>query len=179
MSDLNKVLLVGRLTRDPETTEFAGGGKVAAFGFVVNNRRLNKQSGEWEEAPVWLNLKAFNREHGRRLADFAATLKKGRQVLVEGHLALEEWTGKEDGKKHSRLMIYADAINYLGGLKPKGEGDAQPAADHAPGEHVADGPEPDHAPGEHVDDAAWPVKEGGGKKRGRPAKGAVKEEAPF
>ena len=195
MSDLNKVLLVGRLTRDPEVTEFAGGGKVAAFGFVVNNRRLNKQSGQWEEAPVWLNLKAFNREHGRKLADFAATLKKGRQVLVEGRLALEEWTGKEDGKKHSRLMVYADAINYLGGLKPKGEGDAQPSADHAPGEHVADGPEPDHAPGEHladgpepdhaagehVDDAGWPgkVKEAGGKKRGRPAKSAVREEAPF
>lgn len=177
MSDLNKVLLVGRLTRDPETTEFAGGGKVAAFGFVVNNRRLNRQSGQWEETPVWLNLKAFNREHGRRLADFAATLKKGRQVLVEGHLALEEWTGKEDGKKHSKLLVYADAISYLGGLKPRGEG--QGAADHAPGEHVADGPEPDHAPGEHVDDgpgadhapgehvadAAW-----GGGAKGKPGR---------
>jgi len=156
MANLNKVMLIGRLTRDPEVTEFQNGGKVANVGFAVHNRRKNAQSGEWEEVPVWVEMKAFNRENGRKLADLAATLHKGRQIYVEGHLALEEWTGKEDGKHRSKTLVYVDGIEFVGD-RPKGEGqEGAPAADHAPGEHVADGPAADHAPGEHVADAGWP-----------------------
>lgn len=119
MMDLNKVMLIGRLTRDPEVKEFAGGGKVANIGFAVHNRRKNRESGQWEEVPVWVNLKAFNRKTGRQLADLAANhLHKGNRVYVEGHLALEEWTGKEDGLKKSRMMIYVDEIGFLDGGKP-------------------------------------------------------------
>ncbi len=124
MSNLNKVMLIGRLTRDPEITEFANGGKVANLGFAVNNRRRNGETGEWEEVPVWLNLKAFNRESGRKLADRAAVLTKGRQVYVEGHLALEEWTGKDDGKPHSRTLVYVDNMEFLGGARPRPEAEA-------------------------------------------------------
>lgn len=151
MSDLNKVMLIGRLTRDPEVKEFPDGGKVAHLGFAVHNRRKNA-AGEWEEAPVWLELKAYNRGNGKKLADFAARLHKGGRVLVEGHLAMEEWTGKEDGKRHSKTLIYVDALDFVGGGKPREKGEP---ADHAPGEHVADGPAADHGPGEHVADAAW------------------------
>ncbi|MEW5906518.1 MAG: single-stranded DNA-binding protein [Elusimicrobiota bacterium] len=130
MSNLNKVMLIGRLTRDPEIVEFASGGKVANLGFAVNNRRRNGETGEWEEVPVWLNLKAFNRESGRKLADRAAVLTKGRQVYVEGHLALEEWTGKEDGKPHSRTLVYVDNMEFLGGGKPpQGEDKPRPEAE--------------------------------------------------
>lgn len=189
MANLNKVLLIGRLTRDPEITEFPNGGRVANVGFAVHNRRKNAQTGEWEEVPVWVNLKAYNRDNGRKLADLAAKLHKGRQVFVEGHLAQEEWTGKEDGKHHTKMLVYVDAIEFLGD-RPRqgGEGGEQAGgtADHAPGEHVADGPAPDHAPGEHLDDAAWPEVDGqsagakGAGKRGRPRKGAAgMETAPF
>jgi len=143
MSDLNKVMLIGRLTRDPEVKEFANGGKVAHLGFAVHNRRKNAASGAWEEAPVWLELKAYNRDNGRKLADFAAKLGKGRRVLVEGHLAMEEWTGKEDGKRHAKTLIYVDALDFVGSGKPAG------------GEGGADAAPADHAPGEHVADAAW------------------------
>ncbi|OGR62640.1 MAG: hypothetical protein A2X31_02395 [Elusimicrobia bacterium GWB2_63_22] len=152
MSDLNKVMLIGRLTRDPEIKEFANGGKVAHLGFVVHNRRKSAATGEWEEAPVWVELKAYNRDNGRKLADFAGRLAKGRQVYVEGHLAMEEWTGKEDGKHHSKTLVYVDALDFVGSGKPR---EKEGPADHAPGEHVADGPAPDHAPGEHLADAAW------------------------
>lgn len=145
MSNLNKVMLIGRLTRDPEVKEFKNGGKVANLGFAVHNRRKNAQTGEWEETPVWLNLKAFNHEPGRKLADLAGMLKKGREVLVEGHLVLEQWDGKEDGQHHSRLLIYVDAMEFMG-VKRLEAAEAEPSPE---------GPA-DHAPGEHVADAGWP-----------------------
>jgi len=138
MGNLNKVMLIGRLTREPEVTEFKNGGKVANLGFAVHNVRKNAQTGEWEETPVWLNMKAYNHEPGRKLADLAAGLHKGRQIFVEGHMVLEQWDGKEDGKHHSKMVVYVDGIEFLG-EKPRAEGEAAPGpADHAPGEHVAD-----------------------------------------
>lgn len=113
MANLNKVTLIGRLTRDPEIKSFSNGGKVANVGFAVNNRKKNQQSGQWEDVPVWLDLKAFNRETGRKLADQIETVKKGQQIYVEGHLVLEEWTGKDDGAKKSKLVIYVDDFQYL------------------------------------------------------------------
>ena len=130
MPNLNKVMLMGRLTRDPEVKEFANGGKVAQIGFAVNNRRRNHDTGAWEEVPVWLELKAYNHEPGRKTADLAEKhLHKGMPVYVEGHLALEEWEGKDDGKKHSRTLVYVDAIEFLGGGRRTEQGQAGAAAD--------------------------------------------------
>jgi len=154
MGNLNKVMLIGRLTRDPEVTEFKNGGKVANLGFAVHNRRRNAQTGEWEEVPVWLNMKAYNHEPGRKLADLAAMLHKGRQVYVEGHLVLEQWDGKEDNKHHSRLYVYVDGIEFLGG-KPLAGGGQAPGAMEQAGAGPAAAPA-DHAPGEHAEDAGWP-----------------------
>src|SRR3989338_556368 len=114
MANLNKVMLIGRLTRDPEVKTFGNGGKVANIGFAVNNRRKSPETGQWEDVPVWVDLKAFNRESGRKLADLAEQyLRKGHQVYVEGHLVLEEWEGKEDGKKQSKMRVVVDDIQFL------------------------------------------------------------------
>lgn len=114
MANLNKVMLIGRLTRDPEIKTFSNGGKVAKIGFAVNNRKKNMQSGEWEDSPVWIDLKVFNRETGAKKADLVeSSLKKGQQIFVEGHLVLEEWTGKEDGKKQSKLVVVVDNFEFL------------------------------------------------------------------
>lgn len=114
MANLNKVMLIGRLTRDPEIKTFGNGGKVANIGFAVNNRKKDKQSGEWVDVPVWIDLKVFNRETGRKMADLVeSSLKKGQQIYVEGHLVLEEWTGKEDGKKASKMVVYVDDFQFL------------------------------------------------------------------
>ena len=70
MANLNKVMLIGRLTRDPEVRAFSTGGKVAAFGFAVNTRKKNPSTGQWEDEPVFIDMEAFNRgEQGRQLAD--------------------------------------------------------------------------------------------------------------
>src|SRR5262249_12461573 len=65
MANLNKVLLIGRLTRDPEIVNFSTGGKVAKIGFAVNNRKKNQQTGQWEDVPVFLDVEAYNRDPGR------------------------------------------------------------------------------------------------------------------
>jgi len=132
MANLNKVMLIGRLTRDPEIKEFSNGGKVANIGFAVNNSRKNPQSGQWEDVPVWVELKAFSNERGRKLADLVEKyLHKGSQAYVEGHLVLEEWAGKEDGKKQSKMVVYVDSIEFLGSRGDNAsaaQGSAEPAA---------------------------------------------------
>ena len=127
MANLNKVMLIGRLTRDPEIKTFSTGGKVANVGFAVNNKKKNASTGQWEDAPCWIDLKFSNRETGRKLADLVeSSLKKGQQIFVEGHLILDEWTGKEDGKKQSKLRVAVDNFEFL--EKREGGGIGRPAS---------------------------------------------------
>jgi len=119
MANLNKVMLIGRLTRDPEVRTFSNGGKVAMFGFAVNNRKKNKQTGEWEEVPCFLDVEAFNRET-RKLADLVEQyLKKGHQAYIEGSLQLDQWT-TDSGEKRSKLKIYLNDVQFL---EPKRDGE--------------------------------------------------------
>jgi single-strand DNA-binding protein len=114
MANLNKVMLIGRLTRDPEIRTFANGGKVAAFGFAVNNRKKNQATGEWEDDPCFLDVKAFNRETGRKLADLVEQyLHKGNQAYLEGHLVLEQWEDKNGGGKRSKLVVVVEDLQFL------------------------------------------------------------------
>ena len=130
MANLNKVLLIGRLTRDPEVRTFPNGGKVAMIGFAVNNRRKNSQSGQWEEEPVFLDVEAFNRiEGGRQLADLVEqNLRKGQQVFIEGHLRLDQWTS-QDGQKRQKIKIVLDNLQFL---EPRAEGAGGPRSGGAP-----------------------------------------------
>lgn len=122
MANLNKVILIGRLTRDPEIRTFQNGGKVANFGFAVNNRKKNQQTGQWEDEPVFLDCAAFNRGEYGKTADLVEQyLHKGSQVYVEGRLQLEQWTDKE-GQKRSKLKVVVDVIQFL---DPREEGGQQ------------------------------------------------------
>jgi single-strand DNA-binding protein len=119
MANLNKVLLIGRLTRDPEVRTFANGGKVAKFGFAVNNRRKNPSTGQWEDEPVFLDVDVFNRgEQGRQADLVEQSLRKGQQVFIEGHLRLDQWTG-QDGQKRQKITVRADNFQFL---EPRSEG---------------------------------------------------------
>jgi single-strand DNA-binding protein len=131
MANLNKVMLIGRLTRDPEVRTFGSGGKVAAFGFAVTNRKKNQQTGEWEDDPMFIDVDAFNRESGRKLADLVEQyLKKGHQAYIEGSLKLDQWTDKE-GQKRSKIKLVLHDMQFLepraagagdegGGRSPRG-----------------------------------------------------------
>jgi single-strand DNA-binding protein len=123
MANLNKVMLIGRLTRDPETRAFSNGGKVASFGFAVNNKRKNSQTGQWEDDPVFLDVEAFNRPTGQQQADLVEqSLRKGNQVFIEGHMKLDQWTA-QDGQKRQKIKIVVDNFQFL---EPRGEGIGAP-----------------------------------------------------
>lgn len=126
MANLNKVMLIGRLTRDPESHMFPSGGKRSSFGFAVNNRRKNPQTGQWEDEPVFLEVEAYNRgETGRQQADLVEQyLRKGNQVFIEGHLKLDQWT-TQDGQKRSRLKIVVDNLQFLESRQDGGGGSRQ------------------------------------------------------
>src|SRR5262249_55770950 len=118
MANLNKVMLIGRLTRDPESRAFPNGGKVAKFGFAVNNRRKNTATGQWEDEPVFIDAEIFNRGEAGRQADLVEqTLRKGQQGFIESHLRLDQRTS-QDGQKRSRLLVVVDNFQSL---EPRGE----------------------------------------------------------
>src|SRR5260221_1857269 len=124
MANVNKVMLIGRLTRDPETRAFANGGRVAKFGFAVNNRKKSQQTGEWEDDPVFLDCEAFNRGETGKLADKVERfLHKGSQAFLEGHLQLDKWDDKTTGEKRQKIKIVVDAMQFLD-PKPMGDGGA-------------------------------------------------------
>jgi single-strand DNA-binding protein len=155
MANLNKVMLIGRLTRDPEVRTFSNGGKVAKFGFAVNNRKKNSQTGQWEDEPVFLDVEAFNRgEFGKNADMVEQYLTKGRQVFIEGHLKLDQW--EKDGQKHSRLKIVMDNMQFLEprpeGAAPRSSAPAQrrPEPSYSSGGGFNE-PEPD-GPGDNPDD---------------------------
>jgi single-strand DNA-binding protein len=114
MANVNKVMLIGRLTREPEMRTFQNGGKVANFGFAVNNRRKNQQSGQWEDYPMFIDCKAFNRGESGKTADLVEQyLHKGHQAYLEGRLDLETWDDKTTGAKRSKHVLLVDNVQFL------------------------------------------------------------------
>ena len=118
MANLNRVLLIGRLTRDPESRTIpTTGTKLVRFGLAVNNPRRNATTGAWEDNPVFVDIEVWNPRQpipSREMpADRAERqLRKGRLVFIEGRLRLDQWTG-QDGQKRSRLLVVADRFQLL------------------------------------------------------------------
>lgn len=111
MANLNKVMLIGRLTRDPEPIL---NGKGAKFGFAVNNRKLNQDTQQWEDVPVFIDMEIWNRgEMGKQAERLLQTVRKGQQIFIEGHLKLDTWEDKNGGGKRSALRVVVENFQYL------------------------------------------------------------------
>jgi len=111
---LNKVFIMGRLTRDPELRQTQSGTPVASFTPAVDRDFKDKQTGE--RATDFIDVVAW-----RSTAEFAARcFSKGRMAVVEGRLQLRDWTDKEGGKRRSAEVV-ADSI-YFGDSKRDGDG---------------------------------------------------------
>jgi single-strand DNA-binding protein len=111
MADINRVILVGRLTRDSELKYTSGGSPVAKFGLAVNRRR--KVGEQWEEEANFFDIVVW----GRVAEALSQYLVKGKQVGIEGELRQDRW--EQDGQKRSRVEVVASNIMLLGG---RGEG---------------------------------------------------------
>ena len=107
---LNKVLLYGNLTRDPELKALPSGGQVANFG-MATNRVFKDKNGQKQEVTEFHNVVAF----GRTAEVIAQYVKKGRPIYVEGRLQTRTWDDKESGKKVYRTEIVVGDINLLSG----------------------------------------------------------------
>lgn len=110
--DLNKVMIIGRLTRDPELRTTTNGANVASFS-VATSFNWTDQSGQKKEQTEFHNVVAW-----RKLGEIVGQyLKKGSQVYIEGRLSTRSWEG-QDGKKNYRTEIVADNMIMLG--RPSG-----------------------------------------------------------
>jgi single-strand DNA-binding protein len=124
MANLNKVILIGRLTRDPESRTFTNGGKVTKIGFAVTNRRKNGQTGQWEDEPMFIDCEVFNRGETGKLADLVADrCRKGSQIMIEGKLHLDQWDDKATGAKRSKHKIVIDNVQLLDARQAAGDGE--------------------------------------------------------
>ncbi len=110
---LNKVLLIGRLTRDPEVRFFPSGTQITTFSLAYNRNYKVKDTGEWREEPHYFDIETY----GQLAERLARNLSKGYQVLVEGRLAQQRWENSA-GEKRSKIVIIAERVVLLS--KPMG-----------------------------------------------------------
>jgi single-strand DNA-binding protein len=105
--NINRVILTGNLTRDPE---LKADGKVCALRLAVNTRRKNSQTGEWEDQPNYFDVSVF----GEQAESSQRYLSKGRAVAVDGRLRWREWT-TQHGQKRQAVDVVAESVQFLGG----------------------------------------------------------------
>lgn len=126
MASFNKVILMGNLTRDPELRYTPKGTAIAKIGLAINHVWTN-EAGEKKENVTFVDVEVF----GRTAENVGQYLRKGRPVLIEGRLKLDQWDDKQTGQKKSRLGVVAEIVQFLGSAPGAGEGGA-PGAPAAP-----------------------------------------------
>jgi len=104
---INRVIISGNLTRDPELRSTAGGVNVLGFGVAVNDRRKNQQTGEWEDYPNFIDCTMF----GARAESLSRYLSKGTKVAIEGKLRWSQW--ERDGQKRSKIEVIVDELEFM------------------------------------------------------------------
>lgn len=108
MPNFNKVILAGNITRDPELRYTPKGTAVAKIGLAIN-RNWKDESGQQKEEVTFVDVDAF----GRQAEVISQYLKKGRPILVEGRLKLDQWDDKQTGQKKSRLGVVLESFQFL------------------------------------------------------------------
>jgi single-strand DNA-binding protein len=114
-ANINRVVLVGNLTRDPELRHTPGGTPVCSLRIAVNSRRKD-ESGNWADKPNYFSVSVF----GNQAESCAQYLSKGRPVAVDGRLDWREWQA-QDGAKRESVEIVAESVQFLGS---RGDGDS-------------------------------------------------------
>ena len=125
MASFNKVVLVGNLTRDPELRYTPKGTAIAKIGLAVN-RVWTNEAGEKKEEVTFVDVDVF----GRTAENVGQYMRKGRPILIEGRLKLDQWDDKQTGQKKSKLGVVAETVQFLGssqGGEGGGSGGGAPA----------------------------------------------------
>ena len=114
--NINRVVLTGNLTRDPELRSTPEGLSICKLGIAVNTRRKNGATGTWEEKPNYFRVTVF----GRQAESCSQFLRKGRPVAIDGRLEWSTW--ESEGQKRESIDIIADTVQFLGGRDEVGNG---------------------------------------------------------
>lgn len=104
---INKALISGNLTRDPELRSTTNGTSVLSFGVAVNDRRRDPSTGEWGDYANYIDCVMF----GNRAEGVSRILSKGMKVAIEGKLRWRQW--ETDGQKRSKIEVVVDEIEFL------------------------------------------------------------------
>jgi single-strand DNA-binding protein len=132
MLELNKVMLIGNLTRDPEYRSTSTGRAVVGMGLAVNRSWFDRESGSRQEDTVFIDVDAWE-----RTAEFCNKyLSKGRRIYVEGRLKMDSWTDRETGGKRSKIVVVADRVQFA---------DPKPGGNEG-GEFASERDRPEQAP---------------------------------
>jgi len=115
MANINRVVLVGNLTRDPELRHTSSGMAVCSLRIAVNTRRKDSATGQWTEKPNYFDVTVWGNQ-GENCAQYLA---KGRPVAIDGRLEWREWETQE-GNKRQAVEIVADTVQFLGGRGESG-----------------------------------------------------------
>lgn len=136
MGNLNKVMLIGNVTRDPEIRYTPKGTALVDLGMAMN-RRYTAENGEKRDETTFVDVTLWG-----KLAELAEQyLKKGRSVYIEGRLQLDTWDDKKTGEKRSKLHVVGEEMQFLspresgegrGGGSQGGESEEQPQPEHRP-----------------------------------------------
>lgn len=151
MANLNKVLLIGRLTRDPQQRFIPSGQGVVEIGLAIN--RVYTQNGEKREETTFVDCEAWGQQ-GDTIVKY---VKKGQPIFIEGRLKLDSWQTKE-GEKRSRMRVVVDRFQFLATGQGGGAGGARDGEDFTP--------------------ADFGVDQGGGRSSGPPAEAGA-GDVPF
>jgi len=132
---MNKVIITGNLTRDPELKSLPSGQKVANFSVATNRYWTDKTTNERKEATEYHNIVVF----GRQAETTAQYLKKGSQAMIEGRLQTRSWDDATSGQKRYRTEIMADRVQFGSRSSETGGGNASAGQQNA-------GPAPESGP---------------------------------
>jgi single-strand DNA-binding protein len=166
MSNFNRVILMGRLTRDPELRYIPSGMAVSEVGVAVSDKRKNAK-GEWVEETTFVDVTIW----GRTAEVVNEYLSKGSPIFIEGRLKLDQW--ETDGQKRSKLRVVCERMQMIGG---KGEGQGSRGGGGG-------------RPAQNYDESEFGPSDGGGSddygppaqsaSRGAPAGGPPADDIPF
>jgi single-strand DNA-binding protein len=116
VENINKVIITGNLTRDPELRATQGGTTILSLGVAVNDRRKDRDTGEWVDHANFVDCTMF----GKRADSVSRYLHKGTHVTIEGKLRYESW--EKNGERRSKLSVLVDNIEF----QNKGESSERP-----------------------------------------------------
>ena len=116
MANINRVVLVGNLTRDPELRQTPSGTSVCKLRVAVNTRQKDSATGQWGDKPNYFDVTVWGNQ-GESCAQYLA---KGRPVAIDGRLDWREWDA-QDGTKRQAVEIIAENVQFLGSREASGE----------------------------------------------------------